>query len=159
MIKATYWILLVFTTLTMGLAVAAPDTPSHLNLDKTGLALQGYDAVSYHDEKLMEGKREYFSVYEGGIYLFASQANMNIFQNNPETYLPAFGGWCAWAMLDGEKVDIDPATYKIIDGTTYLFYNSFFTNTLHKWNKRALQETDQILIKKAQAKWIMLDLK
>ena len=47
-----------------------------------------------------------------------------------------FGGWCAYAMGDnGEKVDIDPETFKIIDGKLYLFYNAYFNNTLNSWNK------------------------
>jgi hypothetical protein len=35
----------------------------------------------------------------------------------------------------GEKVDIDPETFKIVDGKLYLFYNRFFNNTLKTWNK------------------------
>jgi hypothetical protein len=35
----------------------------------------------------------------------------------------------------GEKVEIDPETYKIINGKLYLFYNRFFNNTLPLWNK------------------------
>ena len=35
----------------------------------------------------------------------------------------------------GAKVSVDPETFKIIDGKLYLFYNSFFNNTLKDWNK------------------------
>jgi len=59
-------------------------------------------------------------------------------------------------MLDGEKIAVDPENYKIINGITYLFYNSFFTNTLSKWNKRAEAETDRILVQKAQLEWAAL---
>jgi len=34
-----------------------------------------------------------------------------------------------------EKVEVDPKTFKIVDGQLYLFYNAYFTNTLLKWNK------------------------
>jgi hypothetical protein len=33
------------------------------------------------------------------------------------------------------QVEIDPETYKVIDGRTYLFYNFYFNNTLKSWNK------------------------
>ena len=35
----------------------------------------------------------------------------------------------------GEKVDIDPETFKILDGKLYLFYNQLFNNTKNTWNK------------------------
>jgi hypothetical protein len=35
----------------------------------------------------------------------------------------------------GEKVEVDPGTFKIVDGKLYLFYNKFFNNTLKDWNK------------------------
>ena len=45
-------------------------------------------------------------------------------------------GWCAYAMgAKGEKVEVDPETFKIVDGKLYLFYNKFFNNTLESWNK------------------------
>ena len=51
-------------------------------------------------------------------------------------YEPQYGGWCAYAMgTSGEKVKVDPETFKIIDGRLFLFYNAFFNNTLNSWNK------------------------
>ena len=49
----------------------------------------------------------------------------------------------------GEKVAIDPATFKLIDGKRYLFFNKFFNNTRKSWNK------DEINLKpKADANWV-----
>ena len=46
------------------------------------------------------------------------------------------GGWRAYAMgSKGEKVEIDPQTFKIVDGKLFLFYNKLLTNTLPMWNK------------------------
>ena len=36
---------------------------------------------------------------------------------------------------NGEKVEVNPETFKIINGKLYLFYNAFFNNTLTDWNK------------------------
>ncbi|HMP92338.1 MAG TPA: YHS domain-containing (seleno)protein, partial [Phnomibacter sp.] len=67
---------------------------------------------------------------------FASQANRDLFLKNYKAYVPQYGGWCAYAMGDsGEKVTIDPETFKIVDGKLYLFYHSWTNNTLTKWNK------------------------
>ena len=35
----------------------------------------------------------------------------------------------------GEKVKIDPETFKILDGKLYLFYNFWGNNTLEDWKK------------------------
>lgn len=35
----------------------------------------------------------------------------------------------------GKKVEVDPETFKLIDGKLYLFYNKYFNNTLVSWNK------------------------
>ncbi|HZE82850.1 MAG TPA: YHS domain protein, partial [Puia sp.] len=51
-------------------------------------------------------------------------------------YEPQYGGWCAYAMgKDGSKVEVDPGTFKIVNGKLFLFYNRFFNNTLKTWNK------------------------
>jgi len=106
------------------------------NLEK-GLAIQGYDPVAYFkSNKAIEGKKELAAQYEGVTYYFSSQANKDAFAKNPKAYEPQYGGWCAYAMgATGEKVEIDPETFKILDGKLYLFYHSWSNNTLTKWNK------------------------
>ena len=103
---------------------------------KKSIAIDGYDPVSYFDNKPTEGKEELEFNYKGITYLFVNVANLNKFKATPEKYEPAYGGWCAYAMGEsGEKVKIDPETYKILDGKLYLFYNFWGTNTLSDWNK------------------------
>jgi len=106
------------------------------NLDN-GLAIKGYDPVAYHTlGKAVKGKKELAVYFQGVTYFFSSAENKEEFKRNPAKYEPAYGGWCAYAMGNsGEKVNIDPATFKIINGKLYLFYNKFFNNTLTSWNK------------------------
>lgn len=125
----------------------------HFNVKNGSLALRGYDPVSYFSVGPLPGKAEYAVVYEGIQYRFANSTNMAQFSTTPEKFLPAFGGWCAWAMLEGEKVDVDPERYKIINGTNFLFYDGFWGNTLKKWNKRAKKETEKVLVRQAEANW------
>jgi YHS domain-containing protein len=116
--------------------------PKHFNT-KNGIAIEGYDPVSYFSGKPDEGKSELKFTHKGVTYLFLSQANLNKFKASPETYEPAYGGWCAYAMgATGEKVKIDPDTYKILYGKLYLFYNFWGNNTLTDWKKeeRKLKE-------------------
>jgi YHS domain-containing protein len=133
----------VFVISVVGLRAQSADVrAAHFNIKK-GIAIEGYDPVSYYSRKPVEGKAAYQYSYRGITYRFDSEANMTKFKGAPEKYEPAFGGWCAYAMGEnGEKVKIDPETYKIIDERLYLFYNFWGNNTLSDWNKneKALKE-------------------
>ncbi len=103
---------------------------------KKNIGLEGYDPVSYFDKKPAEGDEKFSQTYKGVTYFFSNQTNLNRFKSTPDKYEPAYGGWCAFAMGDtGEKVKIDPETFKIIDGKLFLFYNFWGNNTLEDWNK------------------------
>jgi YHS domain-containing protein len=109
----------------------------HFNVDKNGLAIKGYDPVAYIlQKKAVKGEKQYSAVYMGILYYFGSSNNLSLFKKDPAKYEPAYGGWCAYAMGNtSEKVEIDPETFKVINGKTYLFYNFYFNNTLKSWNK------------------------
>ena len=116
---------------------------------ENGIALKGYDPVSYYLGKPLKGNRAYKFTYKSVCYLFSSQQNLEKFKANPAGYEPMYGGWCAYAMgKTGEKVEVDPETYKIIQGKVYLFYNFYFNNTLTDWNKNEAE-----LNKKAMLNW------
>lgn len=107
---------------------------------KKNVALDGYDVVSYYNGKPEEGSEDLHHTYRGIVYLFSHPANLNKFKSNPDKYEPAYGGWCAYAMGDsGEKVKVDPETYKILNGRLYLFYNFWGNNTLEEWNRNEIK--------------------
>ena len=128
---------------------AAPLRKKHFNLDN-GIAIKGYDPVAYFTlNKAVKGSKELAVSHQGITYYFSSAANKEIFKANPFKYEPEYGGWCAYAMGDsGEKVSVDPETFKIVNGKLYLFYNRYFTNTLKTWNK-----DEANLKKKADLNW------
>ena len=119
------------------------------NLDTDNVALQGYDVVSYFMGAPLKGKKSVVYNYNGINYWFNNPDNLDLFKKQPNKFEPAYGGWCAYAMGDtGEKVKIDPKSYKLIDGKLYLFYNFYFNNTLIDWNK----DEDRLIIN-ADAHW------
>ena len=114
-----------------------------------GVAIGGYDPVAYFSGKPQKGKAANAYVYEGVTYQFTNATNLETFKKNPTKYEPQYGGWCAYAMgHSGEKVEIDPETYKVLNGKLYLFYHTFFSNTLPDWNK-----DENALKTKADANW------
>ena len=116
---------------------------------KKKIALEGYDPVSFFANKPEEGEEDITFTYKGITYQFINAANQAKFKASPDKYEPAYGGWCAYAMGNtGEKVKIDPETFKVIDGKLYLFYNFWGNNTLEDWNSN-----EKILKAKADQNW------
>ena len=123
-----------------GFSQASTKRLNEFNLENK-IAIKGYDPVAYFKlRKAMKGKEIYASSYDGVTYYFSSNENKETFKANPKAFEPQYGGWCAFAMGDyNKKVDINPETYKILDGKLYLFYNAYFNNTLKSWNKNESQ--------------------
>lgn len=122
------------------------------NLTSGSLAIEGYDVIAYYTGKPKMGFKNFANIHSGVTYYFSSQTNLDLFKKSPEKFEPAYGGWCAYAMgSTGEKVEIDPLTYKIVDGKLYLFYNAYFNNTLPKWNK-----DEKNLKNKADKNWLTI---
>jgi YHS domain-containing protein len=109
----------------------------HFNLNSSGVAIKGYDPVAYFKQnEAVKGDKELAVFYQGILYYFSSVENKEEFKKNAAKYEPQYGGWCAYAMgNNGDKVNIDPETFKIINDKLYLFYNRNFNNTLKSWNK------------------------
>ena len=146
--KQILFLFIAFASITSFSQTSAKRT-SQFNLEKN-VAIQGYDPVAYFTQKkAVKGKATFSATYQGVVYNFSSEANKDLFVKNPANYEPQYGGWCAYAMgATGEKVEIDPQTFKIIDNKLYLFYNAFFNNTLKTWNK-----DESGLKKKADLSW------
>ena len=84
-------------------------------------AVQGYDVVSYQNAKRpVRGNGHFTSNYKGATYQFSSEANLKTFERNPEKYVPAYGGFCAFGASVGKKFIGDPEVWRVVDGTLYL---------------------------------------
>lgn len=130
-------IICLIAVMSQAFAQTADSRRKEFNLEGSGLAIQGYDPVAYFTTgKAIEGKDDVTIMHEGVKYRFSSQHHKELFKADPAKYEPQYGGWCAYAMgASGDKVEIDPETFKIVDGKLYLFYNKYFNNTLKSWNK------------------------
>jgi len=88
-------------------------------------AVQGYDVVTYHtDKRPLRGNGNYVATYDGATYQFSSEENMAIFKTDPERYVPAYNGYCAFGVSVGKKFIGDPEVWRVIDGKTYLNLDS-----------------------------------
>lgn len=120
------------------------------NRNSNMMSLNGYSPVSYLDEgKAKRGSKEYIGEYEGIYYSLTSMGQQQKFDANPEKYEPAFGGWCAYSMAQGKKVDVHRDSFKVVDGRLLVFSKDDTTDGLTLWNEGDEAE----LMKKAEEHW------
>ena len=120
------------------------------NLPSTGVALEGYCPVAYFAvNKPVKGKPEHASTHNGVTYHFVSAEAKQAFDTNPEKYIPAYGGWCAFGMTVQDKFPVDPRNFKIVDGQLMLFLKNKNVDARDLWN----QGDTKTLVAKANAHW------
>lgn len=135
-------------------AQAAPAISVQERFDTLGLgvALGGFDPVAYFPEgggQPAKGFVQRDFKLNGVTYRFASDANLERFRANPEKYLPAYNGWCAWAMSElNAKVDVEPTSFEIYNGKLYVFYDHDDLNTRALWLKNPAA-----MVSKADTNW------
>lgn len=120
----------VALTATIALASAAMAADEYnvsngITLTGNPLGLHGVDPVSmFESEAPRIGDAVYTSEHEGVDYYFASEEARQLFDADPGAYLPQFGGFCAFGVYKGKKLDGDVRFADIVDGKLYLFVNA-----------------------------------
>jgi YHS domain-containing protein len=115
-------------TLSLASAAMAADEYNITNgLTLTGkpLGLHGVDPVSMFDSEAPRiGDAVHTSRHDGVDYYFASADTKQRFDADPGAFLPQFGGFCAYGVYVGKKLDGDVRYADIVDGKLYLFVNA-----------------------------------
>jgi len=89
------------------------------------VAVSGYDPVAYFTEqKPVKGDPQFKTTYQGAQWHFSSAENRDRFLSDPEKYAPQYGGYCAWAVSQGNTASADPQRWKIVGGKLYLNYDA-----------------------------------
>ncbi len=119
-------------------------TPETVINAPTGLGIKGYDPVAYFSEnKAISGDAIFQASHKGVTYHFATAENLQAFRAKPEEFLPQYGGYCAYAMSNGNIVDINPKNWSVVDSKLYLNAN-IFAETLFSLNKKGhIKRADQ----------------
>ncbi|CAM9662147.1 unnamed protein product [Scytosiphon promiscuus] len=97
------------------------------------VVMKGADLTKYyamgHGEPAVFGFEDYETVHNGYRYWFQSEENKAKFEANPNTYIPAWGGFCSWGISredfwskDTLGPDADPNQWLITsDGKLHFF--------------------------------------
>ena len=103
-----------------GVSLTAAAGQSLINMHG-GIAIHGYDPVAYFIAgEPRQGRSELGVAYRGAQWLFSSETNRRLFVANPERYLPAYGGYCAYGVAQGRLLDVDPQSWTILYNRLYL---------------------------------------
>ena len=136
-------------------ACGSSEEPKGEIYETNGVAIGGYDLVSYFEQSEAKlGNIAVTSTHDGLVYQFSNTENKNLFDVDPQKYLPAYGGWCAYAVAENStKMQPDPTMWQIQDGKLLLFYDDWMTSLTgslrEEWN------TDQEDYKnKADDNWV-----
>ena len=115
-----------------------------VNLDRDGLALQGYDPVAYfEDGKPVRGDAMFEAVYDGARYHFASKEHREKFENDPSHFAPAFGGYCAYAASIDKVAPVDPMVFEILDGRLLLQHSQEAYDLFNRDSAGSLASADR----------------
>src|SRR4029453_944839 len=118
---------LLYLGASLAFAVLAP-AAEVVNVDKNGIALQGYDPVAYFtDGKPGKGSPEFTATYKGATYQFASEKHKQLFEKSPEKYEPQFGGFCGYAASINKLAPIEVEYFKVLNNRL------FFKKTKKPW--------------------------
>lgn len=120
-------------------------------MSKTGKpALEGYSPVSYFEKNAAERGSPDHQVRHGDqTYYFTSPEQVAAFRADPEKYVPAFGGTCAFGQSIEKEFQPDPTRFKIVDGRLLVFLKTDEVDALGLWNK----EGDAACLAKADRHW------
>jgi YHS domain-containing protein len=115
-------------------AAAVADPPIAAVNTEHGLAVKGYDPVSYFTTgKPTPGLAEFSTTYRGASYRFSSAENRDRFIAAPEKFVPQYGGYCALA-ISFKIADIEPDQWAIVNDKLYL-NNGFIAQSLWSLDK------------------------
>lgn len=80
----------------------------------SGFAIGGMDPVSYFTEAApVAGRPEIEFEWMGAPWIFANEANRDVFSRHPEIYSPQYGGHGAMSMARGFVSDADPMIFSV----------------------------------------------
>ncbi len=115
----------LFTAVPPAFAADEYNVANGLTLTGNPLGLHGIDPVSvFESEAPLTGDAVHTAAHDGVDYYFASAEARARFVAAPQAYLPQFGGFCAYGVYVGKKLDGDVRYADIVDGKLYLFVNA-----------------------------------
>ena len=127
-------------------AIIAATTERIITDRHTGLAIDGYDPVAYFTEgAATPGVPDFEHRFSGVVWRFRNQGDRDAFIQDPDIYMPAFGGYDPIAIARGVAVGGNPTVWLIDGDRLFLFYSPEDRATFEADPDRAIGD--------AEARW------
>ncbi|NHK29492.1 hypothetical protein FF098_016390 [Parvularcula flava] len=133
------------TVTTQAIAEDEYNVSTGATLEGKPLGVHGVDTVALSTyNAVAEGNARHTVVEDGVAYYFASEETARLFKANPGKYIPQYGGFCAYAVALGKKLDGDPYFADIEDGKLYLFVNADVFEKYKKNKAKILRDAEKM---------------
>ena len=114
-----------------------------------GAAIAGYDPVAYHTQGVaIQGNSKFQYQWLNSQWRFTNETHLQLFKQDPERYMPEYGGYCARAVSLGYIRSINPQVWSIIDDKLLLFHSES-----HK--EKFMQRINQGVLDNANRHWAL----
>ena len=74
----------------------------------------------FTDGKPVKGTSDISLPFDDATWQFVNASHKQMFEADPDHYLPQYGGMCAGGMAMGVSVPADPTNWAIVDGKLYM---------------------------------------
>ncbi|MBL4767746.1 MAG: YHS domain protein [Rhodobacteraceae bacterium] len=110
--------------LPVSLIASACHATSPMIFAPDGVAINGYDPVSYFtNSKPVQGNHNQAVMWKGAIWQFSSGSNRIAFESDPWAFAPRYGGYCAYSMSIGKTSTTDPNAWRIHNNKLFLIHD------------------------------------
>lgn len=90
----------------------------------SNVAVSGYDVVSFFGGgKVLNGSPFISAEHQGATYYFATEESKARFIAAPDSFVPQFGGFCAYGVSINKLLPVDITTAQVRDGKLYFNLN------------------------------------
>lgn len=137
--------LLLCLSLIALLTGGAKEVPSSWTDSRSGIAIGGYDPMSYVTEsKPVEGYPNHEHFWGGVTWRFYNEGNQAAFARHPQVYAPLYSGYDPVIIAKGKLVEGKPVIWEIHKGRLYLFYTDTNLQTWRKHRNKMLAKVNSV---------------
>lgn len=109
-------------------------------------AIQGIDPVGLlQSGRPVPGRGDIATMWKGQVWHFATEENRSRFESDPNTFAPAFDGFCPVALAKGHREPGDPRHVVVIRNRLYLVESDK--------SARELRKTPREILSQAAKRW------
>lgn len=106
----------------------------------TGIAMFGYDLVSYFtDQKSVVGQEAFEVEWDENYWYFTSAANADRFLEAPEAFLPKFNGYGAHGVALGRLAQGNPMIWALYENQLFFFHS---VSARNEWVQNPAQHVE-----------------